>query len=172
MYGASLGVCVSLLLFEAQVCLLPSPVLHGVLHGPAVVPDADQRGADPCAVLHNLHRSQGQCCAGQCRSGRAAPMPAALHSLLPMHGLTCSLLPAALHSLLTPLHSLYITLTAAAVWTCAGRLSIRRASGGTSPCRQPLTGCTRSQQLALLITTTGGTAGSVAMSSTLRGVSR
>ena len=153
-------VCTSLACCRLQV-------VHGVLHAPAVVPDADHRGADPCAVLHYLHHSQSQC-----RSGQAAPMPAALHSLLPMHGLTCSLLTAALHSLLSPLHSLYKPFTAAAVWTCAGKLSIRWASGGTSPLRQSLTSSTRSQHLASPTTMTGGTAGSVGMRSTLRGVSR
>ena len=35
--------------------------LHSVLHGPALVPEADQRGTDPCAVLYNLHQCWTAC---------------------------------------------------------------------------------------------------------------
>jgi len=43
---------------RASFEMFSEAALHSVLREPALVPEAGQRDADPCAVLHSLHRSE------------------------------------------------------------------------------------------------------------------
>jgi hypothetical protein len=43
---------------EQALKMFSEAALHSVLRKPALVPEADLRDADPCALLHSLHRPE------------------------------------------------------------------------------------------------------------------